>query len=41
MNQVIFDLLDFCVMIYFNDILVFGHTKEDHEWDLNAVFKRL
>ena len=41
MNQVLFDLLDFCVVVYLDDILVFSHTKEDHVWDLNAVFKRL
>ena len=41
MNQVLFDLLDSCVVVYLDDILVFSRTKEDHEQDLNAVFKRL
>ena len=41
MNQVLFDLLDSCVVVYLDYILVFSRTKEDHEWDLNAVFKRL
>ena len=41
MNQVLFNLLDSCVVIYFDDILEFSHTKEDHERDLNTVFKRL
>ena len=41
MNQVLFDLLDSCVVVYLDDILVFSHTMEDHEWDLNSVFKRL
>ena len=41
MNQVLFDLLDSCVVVYLDDILVFSCTKEDYEWDLNAVFKRL
>ena len=41
MNQVLFDLLDSCVVVYLDDILVFSFTKGDHEWDLNAVFKRL
>ena len=41
MNQVLFDLLDSCVVVYLDDILVFSRTKEDHEQDLDAVFKRL
>ena len=41
MNQVLFDLLDSCVVVYLDDILVFSQTREDHEQDLNAVFKRL
>ena len=41
MNQVLFDLLDSCIVVYLDDILVFSRTKEDHEQDLDAVFKRL
>ena len=41
MNQVLFDLLDSCVVVYLDDTLVFNQTKADHERDLNAVFKRL
>ena len=41
MNQVLFDLPFFCVLVYPDDIMVFSYTKEDHERDLNAVFKRL
>ena len=41
MNQVLFDLIDSCVVVYLDDILVFSHIKEDHEQDLNTVFKRL
>ena len=41
MNQVLFVLLDFCVVVYLDDFLVFSHTKEDHERDLNTVFKSL
>ena len=41
MNQVLFDLLNFCIVVYLDDILVFSWTKGDHEQDLNAVFKRL
>ena len=39
MNQVLFDLLDSCVVVYLDDILVFSHTKEDYICDLNAIFK--
>ena len=39
MNQVFFYLLDSCVVVYLDDILVFSRTKEDHERDLDAVFK--
>ena len=41
MNQVLFDLLDSCVVVYLDDILVFSYTNEDYECDLNVVFKRL
>ena len=40
-NQGFFYLLDSCDVVYLDDILVFCSTKEDHERDLNAVFKRL
>ena len=30
MNQVIFDLIDSCVVVYLDDILVFIWMKEDH-----------
>ena len=38
MNQFYFNLLDSCVVIYLDDILVFNSTKEDHVCDLNAIF---
>ena len=41
MNQVFFYLLDFCVVVYLDDILVFSPTKEDQEYNLKIVFKRL
>ena len=40
-NQVFYDFLNFCVVIYLDNTLVFSCTKEDHVHDLNAVFKRL
>ena len=40
MNQVLFDFLDSCIVVYLDNILMFIHTKDDHMYDLNAVFKR-
>ena len=40
-NQAIFGLLDYCIVVYLDDILVFNCKKVDHECDFNAVFKRL
>ena len=41
LNQGFFYLLDSCVVVYLDDILVFNRTKEDHKNYLNAVFKKL
>ncbi|CAI7861066.1 unnamed protein product [Closterium sp. NIES-53] len=41
MNRVFQDLLDFCVIVYLDDILIFSRTREQHLRDLDAVFKRL
>ena len=41
MNQVIFYLLDSCVVVYLDNILMFSHIKEDHVDDVNAAFKKL
>ncbi|CAI7816062.1 unnamed protein product [Closterium sp. NIES-54] len=41
MNRVFRDLLDRCVIVYLDDILIFSETREQHLRDLNAVFKRL
>ncbi|CAI7744132.1 unnamed protein product [Closterium sp. NIES-53] len=35
------DLLDRCVIVYLDDILIFTKTREQHLRDLDAVFKRL
>ena len=40
-NQAIFDLLNSCIVIYLDYILVFSCMKGDHVYDLNAVFGRL
>ena len=41
MNQVLFDLLDDCVVIYLDDILIFSNDEASHCKALCAVFKRL
>ncbi|GJP53332.1 hypothetical protein CLOM_g12493 [Closterium sp. NIES-68] len=41
MNGVFRDLLDKCVIIYLDDILIHSTTREQHLKDLEAVFQRL
>ena len=41
MNTVFFDLLDTCVVIYLDDVLIFSKTIEEHNAALDAVFSRL
>ncbi|GJP47904.1 hypothetical protein CLOM_g7077 [Closterium sp. NIES-68] len=41
MNGVFRDLLDKCVIIYLDDILIYSKTWEQHLKDLEAVFQRL
>ena len=41
MNQAFFDLLDKCVLIYLDDILIYSKTVAQHEHDLHTVFARL
>ncbi|CAI7790846.1 unnamed protein product [Closterium sp. NIES-53] len=41
MNRVFRNLLDRCVIVYLDDILIFSKTREQHLHDLDAVFKRL
>jgi RNase H-like domain found in reverse transcriptase/Reverse transcriptase (RNA-dependent DNA polymerase)/Integrase zinc binding domain/Chromo (CHRromatin Organisation MOdifier) domain/Retroviral aspartyl protease len=41
MNQVFHDLLDVCVVVYLDDILVFSHTEEEHLQHLETVLERL
>ncbi|CAI7844104.1 unnamed protein product [Closterium sp. NIES-53] len=41
MNMVFRDLLDQCIIVYLDDILIFSKAREQHLRDLDAVFKRL
>ena len=41
MNHVFFDLLDDCVIVYLDDILIFSRAKEEHFIALNKVFSCL
>jgi Reverse transcriptase (RNA-dependent DNA polymerase)/RNase H-like domain found in reverse transcriptase len=41
MNEVFYDLLDKCVIIYIDDILIFSETYEGHKKDLYLVLQRL
>ncbi|GJP84837.1 hypothetical protein CLOP_g14887 [Closterium sp. NIES-67] len=41
MNGVFRDLLDKCVIIYLDDILIYSKTREQHLKDLEVVFQRL
>ncbi|CAI7778640.1 unnamed protein product [Closterium sp. NIES-53] len=41
MNRFFRDLLDRCVIVYLDDILIFSKTREHHLRDLDTVFKRL
>ena len=41
MNQAFFDLLDKCVLIYLDDILIYSKNVQQHKHDLHTVFKRL
>jgi hypothetical protein len=41
MNDIFRDLLDVCVIVYLDDILVYSRNKEEHEQHLRQVFERL
>ena len=41
MNTVFSDLLDTCVVVYLDDILVYSSSEEEHEQHLEAVLARL
>ena len=41
MNDIFCDMLDDCLIIYLDDILVYSNTKEAHEQHLRQVLQRL
>ena len=41
MNIVFFDVLDICVMIYLDDLLIFSKMVEEHPKALDTVFAHL
>src|SRR5579862_8877720 len=41
MNDIFRDMLDICVIVYLDDILVFSKNDEDHEKHVRQVLQRL
>ena len=41
LNDIFRDLLDVCIVIYLDDILIFNETEEQHETHLRQVLQRL
>ncbi|GJP29980.1 hypothetical protein CLOM_g21931 [Closterium sp. NIES-68] len=41
MNDVFHDLLDKCIIVYLDDIMIFSKTREQHLKDLDQIFQRL
>jgi transposase InsO family protein len=41
MNDIFRDLLDICVIVYLDDILIYSKNKDEHEHHLRQVLKRL
>jgi len=41
MNDIFSDLLDICVMIYLDDILIYSNNMSKYHWHVKEVFKRL
>ena len=41
MNDIFSDLLDVCVMIYLDDILIYSNNMSEHHWYVKEVLKHL
>ena len=41
MNNIFSDLLDVCVMIYLDDILIYSNNMSEHHWHVKEVLKCL
>uniref|UniRef100_A0A183CRW3 Reverse transcriptase domain-containing protein n=1 Tax=Globodera pallida TaxID=36090 RepID=A0A183CRW3_GLOPA len=41
MNNIFCDLLDICVVVYLDNILIFSHSASEHEEHVKEVLKRL
>ena len=41
MNHVLFDLLDTCVLVYLDDVLIYSRTHEEHVRHVWEVFSHL
>jgi len=41
MNDIFFDLLDVCIMIYLDDILIYLNDMSEHHWHVKEVLKHL
>ena len=41
MNDIFSDLLDVCVMIYLDDILIYSNNMFEHHWHVKEVLKHL
>jgi len=41
MNDIFSDLLDICVVIYLDDILIYSNNMSEHHWHIKEVLKRL
>jgi len=41
MNNIFSDLLDVCVVIYLDDILIYSNNMSEHHWHVKEVLKHL
>ena len=40
-NKALSDLLDVCVVVYLDDILIYSNSEEDHEPHVHTVLEHL